>query len=235
MIDSNLPISKIAVSNKGAVDIFYKYGLDFCCQGFETLNDLCEKKNLSKDQIIAEIEAMESNQNDSEFLDSYWNQLGVDSKIALVNHIEENYHSKLKESVPLIISLAEKVENVHQGNPSVPVGLSNDLKLFWTKLLDHIQREEEVIFQLIKNGLAEQARMPVNVRMMEHESYRNSIQNLKNYFIKYPLPQDACNSWRTLFMKLEEFIKEVQIQIHLENNILFPKILAKHSCCGMCS
>jgi regulator of cell morphogenesis and NO signaling len=43
----------------------------------------------------------------------------------------------------------------------------------------------------------------------------------------YRLPEDACNSYRLAFSLLEKFEDDLHIHVHLENNILFPKIQEK--------
>jgi len=43
------------------------------------------------------------------------------------------------------------------------------------------------------------------------------------------LPADACNSYTDVFEKHEEFENDLFKHIHLENNILFPKSIARES------
>lgn len=39
-------------------------------------------------------------------------------------------------------------------------------------------------------------------------------------------PEGACMTWRTLYARLERFDLELRHHIHLENNVLFPRVLA---------
>jgi regulator of cell morphogenesis and NO signaling len=39
-------------------------------------------------------------------------------------------------------------------------------------------------------------------------------------------PEGACNTYRGLFAKLEEFEEDLHRHVHLENNVLFPKALS---------
>ena len=50
----------------------------------------------------------------------------------------------------------------------------------------------------------------------------NLIRKLTNY---YTLPEDACASYTLLYRMLDEFEDDLDMHIHLENNILFPKAL----------
>ena len=39
----------------------------------------------------------------------------------------------------------------------------------------------------------------------------------------YKIPENACNSFKVLYIKLQQFEEELYKHIHIENNILFPK------------
>jgi regulator of cell morphogenesis and NO signaling len=64
--------------------------------------------------------------------------------------------------------------------------------------------------------------------MMEHEHevvgvYAKEIIALSNHF---EAPEWACNTYKALYFKLDEFINDLFQHIHLENNILFNKVKA---------
>ena len=39
-------------------------------------------------------------------------------------------------------------------------------------------------------------------------------------------PPAACNTWRALYLGLDALERELMEHIHLENNVLFPRVLA---------
>jgi regulator of cell morphogenesis and NO signaling len=43
----------------------------------------------------------------------------------------------------------------------------------------------------------------------------------------YSLPPGACRTYTLTFQKLEELESDVFLHVHLENNILFPRIAEK--------
>ena len=66
---------------------------------------------------------------------------------------------------------------------------------------------------------------PINLLRKEHEIAMEDLGFFRKLTDNYALPEDACNSYRYLFEKLQEFENDLQMHIHLENNILFPKAL----------
>jgi len=67
---------------------------------------------------------------------------------------------------------------------------------------------------------------PVNMMEHEHEvvgEYAKEIIALSNHF---QTPDWACNTYKALYFKLNEFINDLFQHIHLENNILFKKVKA---------
>ena len=42
----------------------------------------------------------------------------------------------------------------------------------------------------------------------------------------YTPPAEACNTFKALYAKLDEFEQDLHQHIHLENNILHPKAIA---------
>ena len=41
----------------------------------------------------------------------------------------------------------------------------------------------------------------------------------------YTPPEHACASWRALYAALDELERELMAHIHLENHVLFPRVL----------
>ena len=41
----------------------------------------------------------------------------------------------------------------------------------------------------------------------------------------FELPEGACGSWQALYTGVEKLVTDLTEHIHLENNVLFPRIL----------
>ena len=102
------------------------------------------------------------------------------------------------------------------------------------ELVPHMQKEERILFPAIKALVANKnSEFPFGsvegpIHMMEHEHevvgvYAKEIIALSNHF---EAPEWACNTYKALYFKLDEFINDLFQHIHLENNILFNKVKA---------
>ena len=60
----------------------------------------------------------------------------------------------------------------------------------------------------------------------EHENAGDILKEIKQLSNNYSPPNGACNTFKALYAKLEEFEQDLHQHIHLENNILFPKAIA---------
>ena len=80
---------------------------------------------------------------------------------------------------------------------------------------------ERPFFGTVKN--------PINMMNAEHETAGDETKQLRILSNDYTPPEDGCNTYRVAFKKLEEFENDLFKHVHLENNILFPKIIELES------
>jgi regulator of cell morphogenesis and NO signaling len=98
-------------------------------------------------------------------------------------------------------------------------------------------KEEQILFPYIielersalQNGPAPFAPFgtvsnPIRMMMIEHETVGDLLRELRAQTSNYTLPADGCISYQTLYQALESFEQDLHQHIHLENNILFPKV-----------
>jgi regulator of cell morphogenesis and NO signaling len=71
------------------------------------------------------------------------------------------------------------------------------------------------------------AAMPVQVMEQEHRDHGENLARLRALAQDYQPPEEACGTWRALYLGLDELERELMDHIHLENNVLFPKALAQ--------
>ena len=67
---------------------------------------------------------------------------------------------------------------------------------------------------------------PIAMMEDEHENAGDILKEIKKLSNNYTPPEGACNTFRALYAKLEEFENDLHQHIHLENNILFPKAIS---------
>ena len=106
-IQADTPVGQIATEYPMATKVFARHGMDFCCGGGQPIQTVCESKGLDVAAVLDEIsEAVADPDSDME----RWDEAPLD---ALITHILTNYHEPLKEELPRLEYMAEKVNTVH--------------------------------------------------------------------------------------------------------------------------
>lgn len=229
-LDIKNTLGQWASNFAGASRVFVKHDLDFCCGGQKGLNKACDEKGLNPEEIVNEIV---NNSNKTEA--PPWNQMVLAN---IVDEILERFHKKHREDLQMLIPLAKKVESVHADRNDCPKGLGDFLELLLFELDSHMQKEEQILFPMIKAGQGAMADGPIQVMMHEHIEHGENLAKLKQLAKNYVLPEDACGSWKALYNGVATLEREIKEHIATENNVLFPKALNQNSpdgCCGSCS
>ncbi|AOF54207.1 iron-sulfur cluster repair di-iron protein [Rodentibacter caecimuris] len=211
-------LSELAVSIPGATKIFREYDLDFCCGGSALLDVAVQQKNLN----LAEIEMRLAKLQQQENTEKDWSNTSYNE---LIEHIIERFHNHHREQLPELITLAKKVESVHSDREDCPLGTAAQLEKIHAELSQHIMKEENILFPMIKLGNYAMAAMPIPVMEMEHDEAGQDLEILKLLTNHLTAPEDACFSWHALYNGINAFIDDLMHHIHLENNILFPRVL----------
>jgi regulator of cell morphogenesis and NO signaling len=123
--------------------------------------------------------------------------------------------------------MAEKVEQVHVNKPACPRDLAIHLRMVHSAILDHLAKEEHVLFPMIRNGYRDQAGAPIRVMEQEHEDHGRNLSYLRELAHEFIAPPDACATWKALYLRLNRLSDELMEHIHLENNVLFPRVLCE--------
>ncbi len=235
-------LGQIATQIPGATSILFAHKINFCCNGHKTLKEVLAKKGLNEDEFNTALEELASRNNTKQD----WSL--VENK-ELIDHILNRYHKVHREQLTELIRLAARVETVHGNHELCPNGLADHLSNMKQELEQHMQKEESILFPMLVTDFPPMVQGPISVMMSDHEGHIEEIEKI------YALTQDlvphaqACNTWRALYLGLQEFVSDINMHIHIENNILFSRALAKFEapkakesaekstdlCCGSCS
>ncbi len=219
-IDPSATLADLATRTPAAVRVFLRRGLDFCCGGRQSLADACARAGLRPGEVAAEIEAEAGRDDEGS---ERWDLRPVED---LVDHILARYHEPLKADLPALVEAARKVERVHGDEPTCPKGLADALEAFTDRTLAHLAKEEQVLFPAIRRGLAGDAlRMPISVMRHEHDEHGQTLRTLRSLTGGHRPPPEACATWRALYDGLARLEADLMEHIHLENNVLFPRVL----------
>lgn len=221
MITPETATGALAADNAAAKSVFLRHQIDFCCHGSQSLAEACEGLGLQPDDIIAEIAEFSEEKSDDR---TEWSDK---SNSEITDHIVSHYHDTIRRDLPGIIDGAMRVENVHKHHASCPTGLAAHLRKMSEDVLQHMQKEELLLFPMLRAGKSGQTvRMPILVMETDHTHHAVDLQQTRALTGDLTLPTDACGTWTTLYNALEGFERDLIEHIHLENNILFPRALA---------
>jgi regulator of cell morphogenesis and NO signaling len=220
MINQDLTLADLAVTCPGATRVFLRHNLDFCCRGRRPLQEACAEKGIDPKDVLAEISNEEAQGGDL-------SELAVRPITELVDFIESYYHRRLRADLPELVAMAQKVERVHVKNPACPQELTSHLCMVHQAILDHLAKEEQVLFPMIRSGYRDQAGAPIRIMEQEHEDHGRNVAALREMAHQFIAPPEACATWKALYLRLNRLSDELMEHIHLENNVLFPRVLCE--------
>ena len=144
---------------------------------------------------------------------------------ALIDHILGRYHDAHREELAFLVSLARKIESVHADHPQVPHGLGDVLERLFLDMEAEMQREEDEIFPLMRDGSA----LPggsLDAMRADHARHADIFAEAIALTGGLSLPDDACRSWATLYAALEKFGSDLRAHLQLEDEVLIPRFAA---------
>ncbi len=207
-------LAEIARTVPGVTAVFHQYRLDFCCGGQQTLRDAASKRGIDADEVVAQI-TQQLTQDDRSALPN-----ALDTP-QLIEHILVRYHDVHREQLPELRRLAQRVERVHGSRSDCPLGLAMLLEEIHDEIEIHMRKEEEVLFPFLSQGAPLTA--AIEKMRAEHLEHGEQLQQLTLLTDHFTPPEDACNTWRALYLGLDHFVQDLMMHIHLENNVLFPR------------
>jgi regulator of cell morphogenesis and NO signaling len=222
----SMKVGDIVAKYFRSTEIFKKAGIDFCCGGYETLADACTDKNIDIEPIEQELTELALIESDPAYSFSEW-PLDV-----LCDHIVNEHHKKTMELLPQITFYTQKIAEVHGSHHPELIEIADLFTKVNTELTRHINNEEKVLFPALKEVLLSGSKDSkfITLREMaimktEHE-YAGSVLDVINDLTNdYTVPPDGCSTYALTFKLLKRFADDLQIHVHLENNILYPKAL----------
>jgi regulator of cell morphogenesis and NO signaling len=106
------------------------------------------------------------------------------------------------------------------------------------ELLDHMQKEETILFPMLKAGGNPMVVLPISMMRSEHTSHGEQLDRLTALTHDGTLPPGACNTWQALYVGIAQLSDDLINHIHLENNVLFPQFESPNAakndnCCSV--
>jgi regulator of cell morphogenesis and NO signaling len=210
MADASL--GEIAREMPGAAALFRRHGLDYCCGGGQSLRDAAEANGLDVGRLERELAALAPAPAEA-----------PEEPLPLIDHILVRYHEVHRRELPELILMARKVEQVHADHADVPRGLARLLEHIAGAIEEHMQKEEQILFPMMRAGGTPMVMGPIQVMEHEHVEHGERLRQLEALTRNHTPPADACTTWTALYAGTRKLVDDVMQHIHLENNVLFPQ------------
>ena len=232
MLTQEKTIGDFVAENFRTAEVFKKYNIDFCCKGGRTVEEACDKKKVSPEEIYKELEEIANRKSE----DIDFNSWPLD---LLADYVEKTHHRYVEEKSAMLIPYLNKLCKVH-GERHPELFEINELFIGSAQdLAAQKKKEELILFPFIKqmveakkNGEPLPAprfgtvENPVAMMKHEHEAEGERFVKIAELTNNYEFPDDACGTYQVTYRMLEDFQNDLHKHIHLENNILFPKAIA---------
>ncbi len=228
LFTANDQVGDVVARFPKADDIFKRYQIDFCCGGNRPLHTAIQELALNEEQIIQELNDLYNASVTVEEHDINWNDESLNN---LISHIVNFHHAYLNTTLPVLGELTTKILRVHGANHKE---LAEVHRLFHSLKMEfeqHLIKEETLVFPRIEEFEIGKSRLALEFAFeaveeleKEHDHCGELLKKIHAVTEGYFVPADACETYDYTFSKLEELESNTFTHVHLENNILFPRL-----------
>jgi regulator of cell morphogenesis and NO signaling len=228
-LSARTTVGELVKTRPARARIFEQFKIDYCCGGKLPLAEACAKRGLDAASILDQLQ-----QSDALAHLSDNNLINVDSMslTELADHIEQVHHAYLREELPRLDQMTDRVNRVHGEHEPRLADVRQAFVALMTELTSHMMKEEQILFPVIRN-LESATSLPAShcgsisnpIRQMEaeHDSAGDALEIMSTATDGYQPPDWACNTYRAMLDGLETLEKDMHQHIHKENNVLFIK------------
>jgi regulator of cell morphogenesis and NO signaling len=230
-LDASSTVGQLVTDRPRRARVFERFGIDYCCGGKRPLAQACVEQGLNLDEVLTAL--ADSAQVASDEPETEWSSVSMTD---LANHIVATHHAYLREALPRLAGLFDKVITAHAERHPDLRELRQAFDDLVNELGPHMQKEELVLFPMVRElDRAERApsfhcgsvNNPIHAMEHEHDNAGAALARMRALTHGYTPPEDACNTYRALLDSLDELERDMHTHIHKENNILFPRAAAR--------
>ncbi len=221
-------VRDVAVLSPLAVSVLERHGIDYCCGGQRPFDEACTEKGIQPEVLMKEIEETSSSRSRQK----NWMSTPLPE---LTRHIVNTHHVYVRRELPMLDQRMETVLRVHgRTHGDVLRPLAEVFARLRLEFELHMQKEELVLFPSIERVSGENLppkvgrpnfESPVHMMEQDHDSAGAAFAEMRRLTNNFTPPASACTTFKALYAGLEALEKDTHQHVHLENNILFPRIL----------
>jgi len=225
--DADTSVGRLASDHPEVIPWLHAQNIEFCCGGGQTIGALCRARGISPEDFGRDLEARVTR------TDAVLPTFRDGEEPALIDFILDRFHAGHRREFPTLKRMMDKVCRVHGEKMPALAEVATALDALIEDVEPHMQKEERVLFPLIRQMAGEAVdeplpsinpMMPIAVMRDEHENVGEILARMATLTNGYKPPEWACNTFRGLFAGLSELESELKLHIHLENNALFPMV-----------
>jgi regulator of cell morphogenesis and NO signaling len=227
-------VSQMVRTDYRLADVFKKWGINYCCGGNLPLKEVCQIKNISLQEVEADLLRATKNIAISNTLQ--FNEWPIDF---LVDYITYVHHGYVKQCLPAVKQHIITFTAGHLNKYPYLAKVEETFIHLADEIMEHTHKEEESIFPYVKHIYNTFSRKEVygslfvrtmrkplaDVVAQEHARISTLLLALRDLTNNYTFNENACTNHQVIYHKLKEFDNDLIQHKHLENNILFPKAL----------
>lgn len=224
----NNKIGDIVTRFPRAMETFKKYKIDFCCGGDRALELAVKENNLDGNKVVEELNEEYKTYVTEAIKDRDWT---IEPYDQFIDYVVNKHHGYLNETLPKLSELTTKILRVHGAHHAELKDVHKLLHSLKMELEQHLIKEEELVFPLVVEyqktkelDTLKKAVQEIQALEDEHEGAGSILKELREITNNYELPEDACTSYGLTYKLLSDVEDDTFRHIHLENNILFPRL-----------
>jgi regulator of cell morphogenesis and NO signaling len=233
MPTSTQSIREIVTQHPSSAKVFHRFDIDLCLQADLSLEGACQELQLSVDQLLEKLAESEAQERSGMALDP-----ATLSLARLVQHIVRVHHHCVRQELPRLAEMASKVAAKRGERAPELAKVAELIEKLHGEMYAHIQKEEQVLFPFIAqmdqesiiayppaHACFRSVAHPIFMMEQEHESANRIVAELIRLTNHFEPPSWACATHTALFFGLRDFEVDLRQHVHLENDVLFPRVI----------
>ena len=223
--DKSSTVGEIVAARPSLSRVMDRHGISYCCGGGKSLEAACAKKGVDVEAVLAEItKAMAAPPEKN---------LTALSLGDLVEHVVNQHHCFLKETLPAVSRQLDRVVTVHGAKHAELAQAQTVFNRFAADMMAHMDKEEQVLFPLIsslggpqEHPMAKNLERIISAMEADHDDSGKDLTELRKLLHDYTPPEGACGTYRAMLKGLADIEEDTQLHILAENSVMFPKAVS---------
>lgn len=219
-------ITRILKQHPAAARVFERHGMDYCCAGGTTLEAACAERGTDVGTLIRDLEDLIRPAAP-----------GADpatlSLPELAEHIRSTHHAYIREELPRLDAMTERVALVHGARNPRLQAVHETWRQVAQAATAHLEKEDRFLLPAetppgsTNSPAAATGEDAASLRTelkREHARMAEGIGRLRELTENYIAPPWACGTYRAMLEALTRFDADASVHLRTEETWLFPRI-----------